>query len=156
MILYFDGLCAPKNPGGVATYGYAIYDEDRKLHEECGVVGAGMFGDDASNNVAEYNAMIRGMAYLLHTGYKGRLTVRGDSQLTIRQMKGEYKVRAKRLVPLHEKAVALKGKFETVTFEWIPREANGEADQLSRRAFEEFLSKNYREYKEHYSRAHKK
>jgi ribonuclease HI len=156
MILYFDGLCEPKNPGGVATYGYALYDNDRKVREECGVVGAGMFGDDVSNNVAEYTAMIRGMAHLLHTEYKGRLTVRGDSQLTIRQMKGEYKVRAKRLVPLHEKAVALKKEFETVTFEWVPREANEEADQLSRRAFEEFLSKNYREYKEYYPRAHKK
>jgi len=150
MILYFDGLCEPKNPGGVATYGYVVYEDGKKVHEEHGVVGAGMFGDDVSNNVAEYTAMIRGMAYLLHTGYRGRITVRGDSQLTIRQMRGEYKVRARRLIPLHKKAVELKGNFEAVTLEWVPREANEEADQLSRRAFDEFLSKNYREFKEYY------
>jgi len=156
MILYFDGLCEPKNPGGVATYGYIVYEDGKKVHEEHGVVGAGMLGDDVSNNVAEYTAMIRGMAYLLHTGYRGQLTVRGDSQLTIRQMKGAYKVRARRLLPLHKKAVELKEEFEAVTFEWVPREENEEADQLSRRAFEEFLSKNYREFKEFYSRVRKK
>ena len=156
MILYFDGLCEPKNPGGVATYGYVLYDDKRKISEECGVVGAGMFGDDVSNNVAEYTAMICGMAHLLHTGYRGRLTVHGDSQLIIRQMKGEYKVRAKRLIPLHKRSLALKGDFQTVTFEWVPREANEEADQLSRRAFKEFLSKNYREYKDYYSKSYKK
>ncbi len=156
MVLYFDGLCEPKNPGGVATYGYVLYHNDLKFREEFGVVGAGMFGDDVSNNVAEYTAMIRGMACLLHTGYRGQLSVRGDSQLTIKQMRGEYKVRARRLISLHAKAVKLKGDFEAVTFEWIPREENEEADLLSRKAFDEFLSKNYREYKEHYSRARKK
>jgi ribonuclease HI len=156
MVLYFDGLCEPKNPGGVATYGYVLYNVDLKFREEFGVVGAGMFGDDVSNNVAEYTAMIRGMAYLLHTGYRGQLSVRGDSQLTIKQMRGEYKVRAHRLISLHAKAVKLKGDFEAVTFEWIPREENEEADLLSRKAFDEFLSKNYREYKEYYSRRAKK
>jgi len=156
MVLYFDGLCEPKNPGGVATYGYVVYDGGLKVRKECGMVGAGMFGDDVSNNVAEYTAMIRGMAYLLHTGYRGRLTVRGDSQLTIRQMLGKYKVRASRLVPLHKKAVELKEGFEEVTFEWVPREENEEADQLSRKAFDEFLSKHYREFKEYYSKAQRK
>jgi len=152
LVLYFDGLCEPKNPGGVATYGYAIYSGVRKLCDGFGTVGAGIFGDDVSNNVAEYTAMIRGMEWLIAAGYTGRLTVRGDSQLTIRQMQGCYAVRAKRLAPLHEKAARLARRFERVEFEWVPRERNEEADGLSRKGFEAFLSEHGAEYRSHYNR----
>jgi ribonuclease HI len=156
MILYFDGLCEPKNPGGVATYGYVLYNNEQKIGEDSGVVGSGMFGDDVSNNVAEYTAMTRGMEHLLHTGYSGRLTIRGDSQLIIRQMRGEYKVRARRLISLYSQAFKLKGNFEATIFEWVPREKNEEADSLSKKAFAEFLSRNYQEYQEYYSKPRKK
>jgi len=150
LTLHFDGLCEPKNPGGVATYGYTIYRGSRKLCDGFGTVGAGMFGNDVSNNVAEYTAMIRGMERLLSDGYSGRLTVRGDSQLTIRQMQGRYAVRAKRLAPLHEEAMRLARMFERVEFEWVPREQNEEADALSRRGFEAFLSDHGAEYRSYY------
>ncbi|MCU0631314.1 MAG: formate/nitrite transporter family protein, partial [Methanoregulaceae archaeon] len=39
--IYFDGLCRPKNPGGVATYGYVIYKDGENVKSGCGVVGAG-------------------------------------------------------------------------------------------------------------------
>jgi len=113
LVLYFDGLCEPKNPGGVATYGYAIYRGAKKLCEGFGTVGAGLFGDDVSNNVAEYTAMIKGMERLLASGYTGPINVRGDSQLIIRQMQGRYAVRAKRLAALHEKAKAPCCEFRT-------------------------------------------
>ena len=141
MILYFDGLCEPINPGGVATYGFVIYKGRKKMHEENGTVGAGMLGDDVSNNVSEYTAMIRGMEKMLALGYSGKVTVRGDSQLAINQLLGRYAVRAKRLMPLYDKTLELKAKFSGVKFEWIPRELNEEADALSRKAFEQFLGK---------------
>ncbi len=150
LVLYFDGLCEPKNPGGVATYGYVIYRGTKKLCEGFGTVGAGLFGDDVSNNVAEYTAMIKGMERLLASGYTGPLNVRGDSQLIIRQMQGRYAVRAKRLAALHEKAKRLAASFERVDFEWIPRERNEEADLLSRRALEAFLSEHRAEYRSYY------
>lgn len=152
MILYFDGLCEPMNPGGVATYGFVIYDGTQKIWEDCGVVGAGMLGDDVSNNVAEYTAMIRGMECLVELGYTGELTVRGDSQLAINQLLGKYAVRARRLIPLYAIASGLKDKFEDVTFEWVPRERNTEADELSREAFNEFLGKkrNLESYEAYY------
>jgi ribonuclease HI len=127
MMLYFDGLCEPLNPGGVATYGFVVYDNNKKLHEEGGVVGAGMNGEDVSNNVAEYTAMIRGMERITSFGHHGTLRVRGDSQLAIRQVTGRYSVRSKRLIPLHNKVMELKRNFTVVKFEWIPRDLNEEA-----------------------------
>jgi len=150
MMLYFDGLCEPMNPGGVATYGFIVYDHNKKLYEEGGFVGAGMNGEDVSNNVAEYTAMIKGMEYVILSGYHGTLRVRGDSQLAIRQVTGRYLVRSKRLMPLHNKVMELKRNFTTVKFEWIPRDLNEEADVLSRKAFESFLAKNLYSYMEFY------
>lgn len=148
--LFFDGLCMPRNPGGVATFGYVVYSEGKRLHEGCGFVGAGMFGDDVSNNVAEYHALIRGLEHLLSTGYDGEIEVKGDSQLVISQLRGEYAVRASRLIGLHRKALALLGRFKRAELSWIPREENSEADRLSRVAFEEFLGKHYAEYRRYY------
>lgn len=153
MILFFDGLCEPRNPGGVATYGFAIYDGKRKVIDGHGTVGAGMLGDDVSNNVAEYTAMIRGMEALLSMGKRGRVTVKGDSQLTIRQMQGKYAVHANRLVPLHRKASLIARQFGSIDFIWIPREENEEADMLSRAAFDAFLDKHRAEYESYYRRS---
>ncbi len=147
MILYFDGLCEPRNPGGVATYGYAIYKGSSKVSDGYGTVGAGMLGNDVSNNVAEYTAMIKGMDALLSMGHTAHITVKGDSQLTIRQMQGKYAVHAKRLAPLHAEARRTAKRFDSVEFQWIPREENEEADALSRAAFDAFLKEHRAEYK---------
>jgi ribonuclease HI len=152
MQLYFDGLCEPINPGGVATYGFVAYDRRKKVQQGSGLVGAGMLGDNVSNNVAEYTGVIRGMECLLALGLCGKLDVRGDSQLAIRQLLGLYAVRAPRLIPLHNRVLELKKGFKSVTFEWVPRELNEVADALSRRAFDEFLTKNLQSYLEFYRR----
>lgn len=152
MQLYFDGLCEPINPGGVATYGFVVYEKRKKVKEGCGLVGAGMLGDNVSNNVAEYTAIIKGMESILASGLCGKLEVRGDSQLAIRQLLGLYAVRAPRLLPLHNRVLELKKSFEAVAFKWIPRDLNEEADALSRRAFEQFLAKNLQGYLEFYKR----
>jgi ribonuclease HI len=54
--IFFDGLCRPKNPGGVATFGYVIYKDGEKVKRGCGVVGSGA---GMTNNVAEYSALKR-------------------------------------------------------------------------------------------------
>ncbi|MCX8181885.1 MAG: ribonuclease HI family protein [Candidatus Methanomethyliaceae archaeon] len=141
MILMFDGLCEPYNPGGIATYGFVVYQDSVKLYEEGGVVGAGILGDDVSNNVAEYTALIKGMEHIIKMGYRGPLIVRGDSRLVIRQMRGEYAVRARRLIKLYERAKELVQSFESVVFEWVPREENADADRLCRYTYDKFVSK---------------
>ncbi len=150
--LYFDGLCEPKNPGGVATYGFIIKDENGNVVcKGKGLVGAGMFGDDVTNNVAEYTALIEGLRCFRERGLNGPLVVRGDSQLVIRQLRGEYKVKSPRMKPLFEKVKELVKGLD-VTFEWVPREKNVEADALSREAFREFVKKHGDEYKRYYNK----
>ncbi|NWF94755.1 MAG: ribonuclease HI family protein [Candidatus Thorarchaeota archaeon] len=136
--LFFDGACEPKNPGGVASYGYALDESGQLLQKGDGVVGE---GPAMTNNVAEYHGLIVGLEVASKRLRAGdELRVVGDSQLVIRQMRGEYKVSASRLVPLHRKAKelvsALSKKGVKVSFEWVAREENEVADRLSHEAFE--------------------
>ncbi len=105
-------------------------------------------GDDVTNNVAEYTALIKGLECLKEMGVS-KVRIRGDSQLVIRQLKGEYRVRSSRMKPLYEKARQLLRDFQ-YELEWVPRELNEEADRLSREAFREFVSKHREEYEAFY------
>jgi len=128
-----DGLCEPVNPGGTACYGWVAYRDGEKLGEGCGVVCS---GPGATNNVAEYTAVIRALEWLLGRGLKDEdVEVRSDSQLCMFQLNGVYAVRSPRILPLYEEAVSLARRFRRVRFRWVPREQNGEADALSRRAY---------------------
>ena len=139
VLVYFDGACEPTNPKGIATYGYVIYKDSRKITEGYGLA-AEPFSWKSSNNVAEYTAMIKALQYLVENNYtKERVIVRGDSQLTIRQMQDIYEVRAERIIPLYNKAQWLVKNFSNLRFEWVPREDNEEADNLSHKAYEEYL-----------------
>ncbi len=109
-----------------------------------------MLGDNVSNNIAEYTGIVKGMESLLAAGLCGKLEVRGDSQLAIRQLQGLYSVRAPRLMPLHSRVVELAKGFRSVTYKWVPRDLNDAADALSRKALEEFLAKNLDGYMEYY------
>jgi len=132
--LYFDGACLPFNPGGVASYGYAIIS-DEVLYR-----GKGIAAEKGTNNVAEYTALIKGLEKALELGIS-KLIVRGDSQLVIYQMVGIYAVRSKRILPLWEKANDLAKKFKTIRFEWVPRDRNRIADDLSTQAYLEFVER---------------
>jgi ribonuclease HI len=84
-----------------------------------------------TNNEAEYRALLEGMNEALQRGIS-ELAVRSDSQLLVRQMLGEYKVKAKGLIPFRMEAEALRKKFDTVTFEHVRREYNSTADALAK------------------------
>ncbi|WP_409349226.1 ribonuclease HI [Saccharolobus sp. A20] len=132
MIGYFDGLCEPRNPGGISTFGYVIYLDNEVIR------GFGLaskpFSKDSTNNVAEYMGLICLMDKMISLKLDSPI-IRGDSQLVIRQMNGEYKVKAKRIIPLYERAIQLKEKLNA-KLEWVPREQNKEADRLSRIAYD--------------------
>ena len=91
----------------------------------------------ATNNVAEYTGAIRALEYLRSRNYPGVVLMIGDSQLVIRQMNGEYEVRADHLQAYHAHLEALTNLFEEVRFQWVPREENVRADALSKEAIEE-------------------
>jgi ribonuclease HI/probable phosphoglycerate mutase len=84
-----------------------------------------------TNNQAEYRALIEGLAEALQRGVR-TLLVRSDSQLLVRQMIGEYKLKARGLRGLKAEADALRERFDEVRFEHIEREANPRADELAK------------------------
>jgi len=88
---------------------------------------------EGTNNQAEYYALIAGMMLAKKLGIK-ELTVKGDSELVIKQMRGEYRVRDPILRKLYERAKELERAFKKVSYEWIPREENKEADRLATEA----------------------
>lgn len=136
LYLNFDGLCEPRNPRGIATYGVVIRKGRVHLLEDCGLAFAKPWSDDASNNVAEYSALIKGLEWLKANKFMAsKLIVRGDSSLVINQLNGRFKVKAKRLINLHKRAQDLVHEFRNVRFEWVERSKNKEADHLSREAY---------------------
>jgi len=83
----------------------------------------------ATNNVAEYRALVRGLEAAEGLGAR-RVRVRADSQLLIRQLDGEYRVKNAGLRPWFERARALLARYDVVVLEHVPRDENVEADAL--------------------------
>jgi ribonuclease HI len=102
-------------------------------------------GAGATSNVAEYAGAIAGLRALLDLEDLEAAEVRGDSQLVVRHLTGEWYCRAANLVPLHREALDLARRLEAggcaVTLRWIPREENAEADELSKQAYAEARAK---------------
>ncbi len=100
------------------------------------VLGGGWSIPRATNNVAEYSALIWGLENALRWGVD-ELEVRADSQLMIMQMIGRYKVKNAELVVLHERALAITARFPyPVHFTHVRREYNKEADRLANAAMD--------------------
>ncbi len=86
-----------------------------------------------TNNEAEYMGLIAGLEEAAKRGAT-HIHVRGDSQLIIRQLSGQYQVKAANLRPFYQQAKALLARFEGVKLTWVRREENGEADAAARDA----------------------
>ena len=144
--VYFDGLCQPYKPSGIACYAFVIlakkgHEQKQQEYSEYGLA-AEPFSDNATNNVAEYTGVIRALEWLLEKyNYNNnqKIIIRGYSQLVINQIKGKYKVRAVKIIPLYQKVKSLLSKFKDIKIEWIPRDKNKEADELSNKAYQEIL-----------------
>jgi ribonuclease HI len=123
ILAYIDGG-ARGNPGP-AGYGVRIESADGNLLDELhGALGI------ATNNVAEYNGLLAALQWAVDRGER-RLHVRADSELLVKQMRGEYKVKNAGLQPLYVRARLLAAQLDGVTFEHVRREFNKEADRLS-------------------------
>lgn len=141
IIVHFDGLAEPRNPGGVAVYGFTIKRGNEHLHAEFGLA-AKPFTKEATNNVAEYGGLIMALSWLLKAGLRcAPVRCFGDSQLVVRQLSGEYDVRSERIAPLHQKLKRLTVQFPDLTVDWIPREENTAADALTKQGYIEFCRK---------------
>ena len=132
--LYFDGSARP-NPGR-GGYGWVLFDHnDNEIDRGYGRVSR-KYADGVSNNEAEYTGLIEGMKAATQEGIQF-LLIKGDSQLVIRQMLGEYQVRSSRLAPYNEKANDLEGRFQRIRYEHIPRDENQLADELADEGYDE-------------------
>jgi len=89
----------------------------------------------ATNNVAEYKAMLRGLDEAAALG-ASTVHVQSDSELLVRQLLGEYKVRNDVLLPLHREAQTRMRQFEHVHVFHVPRARNAAADGLANRALD--------------------
>ena len=83
----------------------------------------------ATNNVAEYQAVIAGLEAAAEFGARA-VSVRADSMLVIRQLEGKWRVKHPGLQPLHRRALALLDGWERVDLAHVPREQNTDADLL--------------------------
>jgi ribonuclease HI len=126
---YIDGG-ARGNPGP-AGYGVRLEDPDggllAELHGGLGI---------ATNNIAEYNGLLAALRYAAEHGHR-RVRIKADSELLVKQMRGEYRVKNEGLKPLFLEAIRLIRAVGDVTFEHVRREFNKEADRLSNLGMDE-------------------
>jgi probable phosphoglycerate mutase len=126
---YIDGG-ARGNPGP-AGYGVRIENADGTLVDEL-YGGLGV----ATNNIAEYNGLLAALRYAVQHGHRA-VRVKADSELLVKQMRGEYRVKNEGLKPLFLQAIKLVREIGDVTFEHVRREFNKEADRLSNLGMDE-------------------
>lgn len=121
------------NPGP-AAFGFVLTDPSGSE-----VVARGEYIGTATNNVAEYRSLIAGLAAAAEHGAKP-LAVYMDSELVIRQMTGQYRVKNEGLKPLHREAREATARLPEVHFSSVRRDDNGRADGLVNQALDAALS----------------
>ena len=130
--VFSDGA-ARGNPGPAGAGAVVLDPKGRVLAR------VGKFLGKQTNNVAEYEGLLLGLARAKELGAH-ELDVRADSLLLIRQLEGAYQVKNVALKALHAKAKELLRSFDRVDLRHIPREENTLADEMSNRAIDERMS----------------
>jgi ribonuclease HI len=125
--IHIDGA-ARGNPGP-AAFAYVIEGTGMPPLQEHGCLQA------TTNNMAEYTALIRALEKARQLGAK-RLTIYSDSELLVKQMNGEYRVKNEDLQIQFTRAKALCRDFDLVTIRHIPRSENSRADRLCNQALD--------------------
>jgi ribonuclease HI len=128
LVLRIDGG-ARGNPGPAAYAVVVEAPDGSRLDAFSKTIGR------ATNNVAEYRALLAALEYSLERG-AGRVKVFSDSELLVRQVQGSYKVRHPDLKPLYARAQELIARFDEFRIEHVRREENREADRLLNEALD--------------------
>jgi len=132
LTIYTDG--GSLNNPGQAAYAFLVYADKKLIHKQNEVIGI------ASNNVAEYTALIRALEYISAQVKSEKLKVKSlqiysDSQLMVNQVNGIYKVKNKDIKPLHSKVKLLDAELGVpIKYTHVLREKNKEADVLVKEA----------------------
>jgi ribonuclease HI len=126
--LFVDGA-ARGNPGPAGAGAVIVSPEGHV------VAKIGKYLGETTNNVAEYTGLILGLKRAKAMGLR-ELEILADSELVVKQLSGDYQVKAEHLAPLHAEAKALLGGFDVAEIRHIPREENEAADAMSNRAID--------------------
>ncbi len=126
VVIYTDG--ASKGNPGPGAIGAVIQDRKGRL-VTCISQAIGI----ATNNQAEYKALIAALEKSIRLGIK-QAEIRSDSEWLVKQINGQYRVKATLIIPLHQRATELLGQLESFTITHIPREENAAADKLANAA----------------------
>ena len=122
--IYTDG--GSRGNPGVAGSGSVLFDASGTTLAEIAYV----VGQDASNNVAEYHGLLRGLEAARDFGAT-EVEVFMDSKLVVEQMSGRWKIKHPDMKKLALEARDLAQGFQSVSYNWVPREKNKKADELS-------------------------
>ena len=123
VIIFTDG--AAKNNPGPAAIGAIIQDtQGNPIASISQPIGT------TTNNQAEYRAIITALEYAIRLG-ANQVDMRSDSELVVRQIKGQYRVKKESLKPLYQQVKQLQSQFEGFSITCIPRQENKEADRLA-------------------------
>jgi ribonuclease HI len=125
--MHIDGG-ARGNPGP-AAYAVVLARPGLPVVEEADVIGR------ATNNVAEYTALVEGLRLASELGVK-KLSVFSDSELMVKQMRGEYRVKSSELLELYNEAKKLAAGFDQLTLTHVRREQNARADAIGNEALD--------------------
>ena len=128
MIAHIDGG-ARGNPGPAGYGAYITDDAGRKLAELSDYLGA------QTNNFAEYSGLVAALEYAVEHGYR-TVKVVSDSELLVKQMKGQYKVRSEALLEIYSEAKALIRKLDRFEIRHVLRHLNKDADRLANQAMD--------------------
>ena len=131
--LHIDGG-SRGNPGDAGFGVHVTAPDGSDVAELYGFIGV------ATNNVAEYQALLHGLRYAIARGAR-RVLVFSDSELVVKQIAGAYRVKHPSMIPLHREALALMRQLGEVRVSHVRREQNKEADRLANRALDEKASK---------------
>ena len=129
MILKVDGA-SRGNPGDAAI-GVVVETEYGAVIELWGeYIGV------ATNNEAEYRAIISGLSFLRDIGYRGHVQVYSDSELVVNQLNGVYRVRSGKLKKLYDEVKRLEANFSEVKYIHVDRAMNRRADSIANKALD--------------------
>ena len=136
IICHTDGSCEPQNPNGIATWGFVIDIRENGAYaniKDCGVVGV---GKGMTNQVAEYAALVNCLKKLLDKGLQAEdIIIYSDSEMLVRQMRSELGANKGEYLQYFFQARGFDLLFTNLKYQWVPRETNKEADQLTRDAY---------------------
>jgi ribonuclease HI len=131
IIIYSDG--ASRNNPGEAGAGVFILRDRQPIEKIARYLG------QTTNNIAEYSAAILGLEYAVKAGFS-RVKLLADSELLVKQLNGQYRVKNEGLKPLYFRVKELIAKIGSVEVSYIPRELNREADALANKAIDEKIT----------------